>query len=380
MDAHSYSTLAEVLNDAEVCHALKQFMQEHEETEDEIAIPDELDEPNELFAPEDGFELPDPSQPKSTQKVKPKKKFVRKQAETADKPIVKSSKQKAATSARSSSPGLSDALSKVQLEPEEPPKPTLKIAKPVEESKVAKRKQRLSARPKPETPPLSTSAPEPPIPAEPVLQHLGQNSDFKVSIQEVSADGNRLEFTASLTNISESPLTRIDVDLVQSAAVKPVEIPRISETIAPQSKTECKLVLAIQNPSKPAMARVVFTPVSCGGEPLDLKIKVFPSYFLQPAKAGAVDAGECAHEGAASGEIQGTPQDCLKRIVKVLRCKMVTDKATKMVKLYAKASYGAAVAGAFSVDGGRATVTIASTVAELTDSLVSEIEMNLKSL
>jgi hypothetical protein len=252
------------------------------------------------------------------------------------------------------------------------------MAKPVQESKAAKRKQRLNAGSKPEKHP-SVEMERTQKREGTFLQYVGANRHFKVTVQEVSANDNRLEFTVLATNVSESVLTRIYVDLLQSASVHPVQISGISEEIPPGGSGKCSLVILAVNPSKPAMAKVIFTPGSCCGGPLDAKRTVFSSYLGQPTMAWSFDFGECKHEKSVVVELAEPPQECLKMILRILLCKMATDRVTKIVKLYAKASYGVFVVGAFSVDGEIAKVNLAPTAAELTDSLVSEIE-NLKSL
>jgi hypothetical protein len=79
-------------------------------------------------------------------------------------------------------------------------------------------------------------------------------------------------------------------------------------------------------------------------------------------------------------EISVMPQDLLKIITKILRAKMVPDKTTKTVKLYSKSGYGAFVSGEFKAEHGVVNIVLRSTIAELTDALMSEIEVNLKTL
>jgi AP-3 complex subunit delta-1 len=327
--ALAYATLCEqLLADAEVCDALSQYMREQDEAMDEepateIARPGEFAEPDDLFT-EPAEEAAGPKAPQK--KAPPKKKAARPKKNTP----IKS-----------------------------------------EDTAIVRKSRVKAAEPQPDAPAADTGK---------VLEAIGANSVLRVDLQEVSGQDNQLSLDLLITNLAPAPLTLIDVQLADAQTYKAIDVASISGEIAPNTSHTHRIIIELVNPPKPLMIRAIFTPVSCGGECLESRIRIFPSYFLKPAKPDALPVNDCVHGHSVQTKLRVTPLECIKAIMKVLRSKMVRDTASKTVNLYATASYGASVLTNFACDGTSATITLKSTVAELTDSLVREIDMTLKSL
>jgi hypothetical protein len=329
VDALAYTMLCEqLLADAEACDALSQYIQEQDEAMDEepaaeIPRPREFKEPDDLFT-EPAEEAAVPKAPQK--KAPPKKKAARPKKNPAKKP---------------------------------------------EETVIVKRSRGKAAEPQPDTPAGDTGK---------VLEAIGANSVLRVDLQAVSGHDNQLSLNLLITNLAPAPLTLIDVQLADAQTYKAIDVASISDEIAPNSSDTHTIIIELVKPPKPLILRAIFTPVSCGGESLEARIRLFPSYFLKPAKPDAFPADDCVHEHSVQTKLKVTPPECIKALVKVLRSKMLRDTASKTVKMYAMASYGAFVLTNFACDGTSATITLKSTVAELTDSLAREIDLALKQL
>jgi AP-3 complex subunit delta-1 len=329
VDAIAYAMLCEqLLADAEACDALSQYMQEQDNAMDEEPVA-EIAQPREFAEPDDLFTEPaeEAAVPKVPQKKPPPKK-------------------KAA-------------------------RPKKNAQKKSEDTVVLKKSRTKAAEPRPDTPAAD---------ARTVLGAIGANSVLRVDLQAVSSQGNQLSLELLVTNLAAAPLTLIDVQLTHAQTYKAIDVASISGEIAPNASHTHTIVIEVVKPPKPLMIRAIFTPVSCGGECLESRIRIFPSYFLKAAKPDAFPVDDCVHGHSVQTKLKVTPLECIKAIVKVLRSKMVRDTASKTVNLYATASYGASVLTNFACDGTSATITLKSSVAELTDSLVREIDMTLKSL
>jgi hypothetical protein len=212
------------------------------------------------------------------------------------------------------------------------------------------------------------------------LQELGRNAGSTVSLDSVDADSRQLSLELVIENHSQETLTTVDVQMTDSAVCRAVDVPAFTKEVPPEAKGIHRITIDCEKPALPQVVRFIITPVASGGDSLSGRLRIFPSYFLAPAKPDSFPLEKCVHEREIVVKLKATAPVCLKRLTGLLRSKVVPDKATKTVKFYAKTSYGEFVFVSFACDAKVASVSVRSTLAELTDSLATEIDMSLKAL
>jgi AP-3 complex subunit delta-1 len=212
------------------------------------------------------------------------------------------------------------------------------------------------------------------------LQELGHNGGFTVSLDSVDPEGIRLSLDLVFANHSPTVITTMDIQMIDSGVCRAVEVTASAEEIRPDAKGCHTITIECEKPFLPEIVKFIFTPISSGGDCLEARLRIFPSYFLAPIKPDTLPLEKCVHQKDVQVKLKAAPPVCLKQLVKLLKAKVVADKATKTVKFYSKTSYGEFAFVEFLCEGKVAHVTVRSTLAELSDSLGHEIDMNLKTL
>jgi hypothetical protein len=172
----------------------------------------------------------------------------------------------------------------------------------------------------------------------------------------------------------------IAVQMIDSTTARAVDVEAFARDIRPEEKGTHTITIECTKVFVPQIVKFIFTPVSSGGESLNARLRIFASYFLGPVKQDGFPLEKCEHVKDIAMKLKSPPPVCLKQLTKLLKAKIIADKATKSVRLYGKTSYGEFALVVFTCEGKIAKISVKSSVAELGNSLSNEIEMSLKAL
>jgi hypothetical protein len=166
--------------------------------------------------------------------------------------------------------------------------------------------------------------------------------------------------------------------MADSPTCRAVDVAAAAEETRPDAKGTHTITIECEKPFLPQIVKCIFTPIASGGDCLEARLRIFPSYFLAPVKPGGLPLEKCVHRKEVPAKLKVPAPVSLKQLTRLLRAKVVADKPTKTVKFYAKTSYGEFALVEFVCDGKAPTISVRSTLAELSDSLGHEIDMSLK--
>lgn len=362
--ARMYSTLGEwLVEDDEAAVALKEKVFEQDtdqKAKEEIPVPKDFNDPTPILtAEEDESEIVE--KPKRVRKTRPKpiKRKARRQKEPTEKVVIlKNTAMESfgSESVKEASFGpLSSELAAVKLDITED-----------EGEKKATRKQKKRKQETEEE--------------ENVLQLLGSNEMMKVSVDSVDAEENQVTLHLLIENQSQDPIPSIDVSLSDTAEIRTVDVSGIFSPIEGRSILEHDITVECAKPEEPHLTKLVLSPISCGGDSLEVKLRIFPTYFLKPADPTSFNADECTHETSLTAKLTGSPQACVRKLTRVLHSKLVANKETKIITMYSDSPYGAHLLVTFAKTHEDVNVTIATTHEALTSNIAREIEHAIKTL
>lgn len=353
-----YSTLGEwLIEDDEAADALKEKVFEQDTVREEIPVPDDFNDPTPILTTEeDESEIVE--KPKRVRKTRPKpiKRKARRQKEPTEKVVIlKNTAMESFGSESLKEPSfgpLSSELAAVKLDiPEE------------EEGKKATRKQKKRKEEE-----------------ESVLQMLGSNEMMRVSVDSVDAEENQVTLHLLIENQSQDPIPSVDVSLSDTAEIRTVDVSGIFSPIDGRSILEHDITVECTKPEEPHLAKLVLSPISCGADSLEVKLRIFPTYFLKPADPASFNTEACTHETSLTAKITGSPQGCVRKLTRILHSKLVANKETKIITMYSDSSYGAHVLVTFAKTHEDVNVTVATTHETLTENIAREIERAIKTL
>jgi hypothetical protein len=317
-DALMYCALAEVAAQDEVRADLLGFFEKSgEKAHEALTVPAELSEPIELFSEGDDEKIVAPKQEVVRRNVA--KRLRRRQSEPAERATVKRLSSQLVDEPNSGV--LSDQLATVELD----------------------------------------------LPSDRTV--LAQNSVWRISLVDLTPTGQTIQFELILSNLSKSKLRGFEIEGFQGR----------SAPIKGRQSVSHKLSIDSENPEIPQTRKIMFTPIGIGA-PLEVSFELKASMFLQPAAADSFDVEQCQAVQQVSVKPKATPENCVKSLQKLTRGKMVRNKATKVIELYAKASYGPMALVLFKWEAATAVVTVKAQSGGLAIALVNEIEAELKAL
>ena len=383
-EVECYVSLLEVLRDPEVVNELREkFSAQDRAMEDivPVAFPEDFNDPNPLFQGlidgEPLDEEPETTKTKPSERKRSKRKPARKQQKPTGERVVIT--RKGALHREPQEPRktgvLSQGLADVQLDLDEEERKTVAQA-PAVAQKPPSPRRRTSKRSHKEKP-ASDTEPEESKPLQIIAEHPGV---LKVTLDSVEAEDDEITFVLGLENTSEAPIPSIVFSYNDTSLCKAVDVSPLTEVIPPKQRGQHELVFSCAKPVAPQLVKLMISPISCGAEAFEGRLKVFPSYFLVAAPPDSFDFEECTNEDQLTAQINVSPQVCVKALVKLLGCKVVPNRETKVISLYNRTSYDGHVLTTFRHSAGEVVITVKSTDATLTDSLMREIEMKLTSL
>ena len=380
-EVESYVKLLELLEDKEVASDMREKLLEQERVLQDVvpvAFPDDFTDPNPLFqglvdGEEPESELEPPKRAKSRDgKRKPKRRQVRRQKEPSGEKLVICTTRSALSndSHEDKKTGvLSQGLADVQLDLDEDGKPvvTEHEARPRRSSSRRVRKSSKATEPEQDDN----------IPMQVIAEQAGL---LKITLETVEAVDDEVTFGIALENLSDRDIPSVVFAHNDTATCTSVDVSPYRDGLKPRERAEHELTFSFARPVVPQLVRLIISPMSCGAEAFEGKVKVFPSYFLAPAQPDSFDFQQCENESQITAHINISPQVCVKCIVKLLRCKVMPDRTTKVISMYSATSYGEHVVATFTHSSGQVVITIKSTDATLSESLMKEVEMRLTSL
>jgi hypothetical protein len=324
VDAAVFSALAILVSRSGASAAINQWLEQNEDSAlQELPVPPSLDSPIDLFKevvePYPKRISIDASHP-SEKKAPPRRAKRRRQT---DGPRAAVRSLSAVSSSDLVSSSLTDALSDVQIDPG---------------------------------------------PSD--LEVLAQNAVLRVSLVSLKTSGTSIQANLIVANLTGGPISGIEI-----ANSDPIR-----QAIQPRGSISHTLKFEVERPAADEVHKFVLSPVAAKAEPLEIAIHQKASLFLVPAPANDFDAESCGEEGEIRVRPNSTPQKSIRVLSKLLSSRLVTNKVSKTVELFSKASYGAAVLVSFKWEQGEALITVKSSSAELTAALIAEIDAALKIL
>ncbi|OHS94768.1 Adaptin N terminal region family protein [Tritrichomonas foetus] len=213
------------------------------------------------------------------------------------------------------------------------------------------------------------------------IQQLGKNSSISVAASEFIPTQKTLEVSLEIFNVSKSYIPSIDFSVFETHSVHIKESEPLNSGIEPGSSVQHSIFLNVEDLTAPQLVKIIFVPIS--GESLEVKMKIFPSYFLIPVDAGLMSHAEskvCFKKSKTFEINTCKPKEVLQSVVNVLQANVASNENEKSKTLLSKTSINEYVYSTITYEETNIQVEVGSPNERLSISLLKEVELKMKSL